>query len=76
MNVRRPTKADRQRCKKCQYHTIMTGFNSKEIACLFILDVGRPRGCDFGVKCTEFVEGKVTRKLQTFLEGGHYNHDK
>ena len=45
-------------CKKCQHHTTMGGFNRRDIACVYILDVGVPRGCPFGVGCDKFAEGK------------------
>lgn len=62
MNVRKKTKADEERCSKCIHRSPIRGFNKLDIGCLYILDKGEPRGCDFGVNCTKFEKGPCYRR--------------
>lgn len=61
--VRKKTAADIARCKKCQHRSMFGGFCRVEIGCLYILDTGKPRGCDFGVNCNKFKEGPCLRRM-------------
>lgn len=67
-HVREKTAADIARCKKCQHRSTFGGFHLVEIGCLYILDTGKPRGCDFGANCDKFKEGPCLRRAT----GGDY----
>lgn len=60
--IYKPTQKDRKRCAKCKYHTYIGGLT----CCLYILDTGEPRGCQFGVKCDKFDKGKTNKRSQIY----------
>lgn len=63
MNVREKTKADEKRCSKCIHRSLIRGFGRQDIGCLYIIDKGESRGCDFGVNCTKFKKGPCVRRM-------------
>lgn len=62
IKVYKPTVKDRRHCAKCKYHTYIGGLT----CCLYILDKGEPRGCQFGVKCDKFEKGKINKRSQIY----------
>lgn len=49
--------ADERHCKKCFYHFRWGNSHGEpRIGCEFILVTGKQRGCDFGRRCTRFVD--------------------
>ena len=60
--IYKPTAADRRRCSKCKYRTYISGLT----CCLYVLDTGKPRGCQFGVKCDKFEKGKPDARNRIF----------
>ncbi len=59
MSVYEPTAEDRKHCAKCKHHTWISGSIT---ACLYILDTGESRNCQFGVKCDKFEKGHVVNR--------------
>ena len=54
-----------ERCLKCKHHTPITGvlYGEGNVACVYILDTHKRRGCPAGDKCNKFVEGKIERRM-------------
>jgi len=55
-----------ERCLKCKHHTRVTSLimNDGTIACAYILDKFKRRGCPAGDKCTKFNEGATTKRFK------------
>lgn len=62
IKVYKPTVKDRRHCAKCKYHTYISGLT----CCLYVLDTGKPRGCQFGVKCDKFEKGAVNKRSHIY----------
>lgn len=51
------------RCRSCKHSAMMTGrdHTAPELACLYILDEGEPRGCPAGDDCDKY---KAKRRMR------------